>query len=51
MFGQDELLVEKDFWDFLGGEGTYQELLDCFERVGIALRDEIDSYFDRFKVK
>ena len=43
-----ELKVGDEFWDFLGGRGTYQDLLDCFERVGIELRDEIDEYFDRF---
>ena len=44
-----ELLVAEDFWDFLGGKGTYTDLLDCFERAGIAMRAEIDTYFDRFK--
>lgn len=44
-----ELKVAAEFWDYLGGEGTYQELLDCFERVGIELRSEIDQYFTRFK--
>jgi type II restriction enzyme len=43
-----ELKVAEEFWDFLGGEGTYQELLDIFERVGIELRPEIDEYFARF---
>jgi type II restriction enzyme len=42
---QNELKVAEEFWDFLGGTGTYQDLLDCFERVGIELRPEIDSYF------
>lgn len=44
-----ELKVAEAFWDFLGGEGAYEDLLGCFERVGIALSDEIDSYFERFK--
>ncbi|MBI2329311.1 MAG: TdeIII family type II restriction endonuclease [Chloroflexi bacterium] len=44
----NELKVADEFWDFLGGQGTYQDLLDCFERVGIELRDEIDEYFARF---
>lgn len=43
-----ELKVANEFWDFLGGEGTYQDLLDCFERVGIELRPEIDEYFAKF---
>ncbi len=43
-----ELKVAEEFWDFLGGVGTYQELLYIFERVGIELRPEIDEYFARF---
>lgn len=44
-----ELRVAEEFWNFLGGEGAYQDLLDCFERVGIELRQEIDSYFAKFE--
>ncbi len=43
-----ELKVAEEFWDFLGGESAYQDLLGCFERVGIELRAEIDEYFLRF---
>ena len=46
-----ELKVAEEFWDFLGGKNTYKNLLDCFERVGIELRDEIDAYFKRFNKK
>jgi type II restriction enzyme len=45
----NELKVAEEFWDFLGGDGTYFNLLDCFERSGIELRPEIDDYFSRFK--
>ena len=45
----NDLKVANEFWDFLGGAGTYEELLDCFERVGIELGDEIERYFKRFK--
>jgi len=45
----NELKVSKEFLDFLGGEGSYLELLDCFERVGIELRSEIDKCFSKFK--
>jgi len=44
-----ELKVAEEFWDFLGGTGAYEELLNCFERVGIELRPEIDEYFKKFK--
>ena len=42
LFGADE------FWNFLGGENTYPELLDVFERTGITLRPEIDTRFSAF---
>ena len=48
---ENELKVADEFWDFLGGKGTYQDLLDSFERVGIELRPEIDKYFEKFKNK
>lgn len=44
-----ELKVADEFWEFLGGDGAYHDLLDCFERVGIELRTEIDRYFERFR--
>lgn len=46
-----ELKVGVEFWDFLGGKGAYQDLLDCFEEVGIELREEIDKYFQKFNQK
>ncbi len=45
---KQELKVADEFWDFLGGDGAYKVLLDCFEKVGIELRTEIDEYFSRF---
>jgi type II restriction enzyme len=44
----NELKVAGELWDFLGSEGAYEELLNCFERVGIELRPEIDAYFSKF---
>ncbi len=44
-----ELKVAEEFWDFIGNEDTYEELLNSFERVGIELRQEIDAYFLKFK--
>ena len=43
-----EVMVAEEFWDFLSGEGTYLDLLDCFEKAGIELRPEIDNYFSQF---
>lgn len=48
---KEELLVAEGFWDFLGGEGTYDRLLKCFEEVGIEMRDEIDTFFKSFQKK
>ena len=45
---QNELKVASEFWDFIGGEGTYSQLLNIFEKVGIDLRTEIDDYFSRY---
>ena len=44
-----ELLVAEELWNFIGGEGAYSDILDCFEEVGIELRPEIDEYFKTFK--
>lgn len=46
---KEEVKVAEEFWDFLAGEGTYIDLLDCFEKAGMELRPEIDEYFERFK--
>lgn len=43
-----EVLIAEELWDFIGGEGTYVELLNAFEQAGIELRDEIDVYFRQF---
>lgn len=43
-----ELKVAEEFWDFLGGSGAYQDLLNVFENIGIELRPEIDEYFLQF---
>ena len=44
----NELKVAREFWDFLGGENTYEELLQIFEEVGVELRPEIDARFTSF---
>lgn len=45
---QEELLIAEELWNFLGGDGTYSDLLDCFEMAGIELRSFIDEHFERF---
>jgi type II restriction enzyme len=46
---EHELKVADEFWNFIGGEGSYSDLLGCFEQAGIELRPEIDKYFSKFK--
>ena len=48
---KEEVKVAHEFWDFVGGQGAYGDLLDCFEQAGIELRPEIDKYFAKFKSK
>lgn len=45
---QNELKVAREFWDFLGAPGAYNDLLDCFERAGKKLRPELDRRFAEF---
>lgn len=45
----EELLIAEEFWNFSGGHGAYDDLLDVFEQVGVALRPEIDHCFAKFK--
>jgi type II restriction enzyme len=45
---EQELFVANEFWDFLGGENAYTDVLGCFEETGIELRSEIDEYFKKF---
>ena len=45
---EQELKVAEELWNFLGNDGTYEELLNCFERAGIELSPEIDDYFRNF---
>ncbi len=42
-----EVMVGKEFWDFLGGQDTYEDLLDIFEQAGLTLYDEIDDKMQR----
>lgn len=48
---RNELKVADEFWDFLGGEGSYHQLLDTFEKVGLELRPEINTYFEQYHIK
>lgn len=47
----NEIKVAEEFWDFLGGENTYTELLGVFEKTGTELRPEIEAKFSAFAPK
>lgn len=47
----NELKVANEFWNFLGGDKTYEELLNVFEKVGVDLRPEIDKKIITFATK
>ena len=40
---KEEVLVAEEFWSFLGGEGTYEELLEVFGEVGKEMRGVIEE--------
>ena len=42
---ENEVYIAEEFWNFLAGFDVHDQLLDCFERAGLELRDEIDAYF------
>ena len=44
----NEVKVAEEFWNFLGGDGAYEDLLDCFELAGLELKDEINNHFRQF---
>lgn len=42
-FDRSQLLIQEEFWDLLGGKGTFKELIGIFKEVGGDLRDKIDA--------
>lgn len=43
LFDKTQLLVQDDFWNLIGGKGTFQELIEIHKEVGNVLRDKIDK--------
>ncbi len=43
LFDRSQLLIQEDFWDFVGGKGTFDELADICAEVGKELKAKIDS--------
>ena len=43
----EDLLAGDEFWDLLGGQGTYQDLLDVFEQTGLKIFHDVDYRIDQ----
>ena len=41
----NDFLIGKDFWDFLGGAGAYEDLIKIYEEVGEEIRPELEKKF------
>ncbi len=39
----DCVLIGKEYWDLIGGEGTYSSLLETFQKVGLKTRDMLKN--------
>jgi len=44
-----QLKVGAELWDFIAGKPVFDDLLDCFEEIGVEMRGEIDDFFAKFK--
>jgi type II restriction enzyme len=44
-----EILVGKDFWNFIANDNIYEELLDVFQKTGEELRGKINKKFAEFR--
>lgn len=47
----NDFLVGDDYWNFLGGNGTFQELLKIFDEVGKAFKEQLQSKFKEIAAK
>jgi type II restriction enzyme len=43
----NDFLVGKDFWDYLGGAGAFEDLIDIYEKVGEEIRPELEKKFKK----
>lgn len=42
----EDFLIGKDFWDFLGGKGAYEQLIEIFEKIGSEIKPILDKKFE-----
>ena len=43
----NDFLIGKDFWDYLGGVGTFEDLVKIYEEVGEEIRPELEKKFKK----
>lgn len=43
-----DLLIGEEFWDFLGGKGTYKELLTLFDEIRKDIEPQIKSKMEKY---
>jgi hypothetical protein len=41
----NDFLIGEEYWDFIGGEGTFKDLLAVFDDVGNSYKDKLDQKF------
>lgn len=41
----NDFLIGNEYWDFIGGEGTFPDLLDTFDKVGKKFKGQLDEKF------
>ena len=45
MDAPNDFLVGDQYWDFIGGENTFPELLETFDEVGKAFKEQLKQKF------
>jgi len=45
MLNSNVVLIGKEFWDYIGNEGVFEELLDLFEEVGEEIKTKIKNEY------
>lgn len=40
---EKEFLIGKEYWDFLGGKNTFEQLLELFDLVGKKFKEKIQQ--------
>lgn len=43
----NDFLIGKDFWDYFGGVGTFEDLIKIYEEVGEEIRPELEKKFKK----